>query len=232
MARLPRLAIASHLHHVLQRGGHGQPVCLDTQDFETLLEAVFESARQHGVAVHGYTVLPDHFHLLLTPPTDVALPLMMQGLGRRYVRYFNQRYARRGTLWEGRFKSAVLQPAYALQVLTFMDTHPQRSIGPGPAPAESPWSSFAHYSGARPDKRLSTHPAYWGLGNTPFAREAAYQAAAGEGLTAVQRSTITDAVTRAWALGDAGFLDGLQKLTARRLVRKSPGRPASSAKKV
>jgi putative transposase len=229
MARLPRLAIGGHLHHVLQRGGHGQPVCQDTHDYETLLSTLFESARQHGVEVHGYALLPDHFHLLLTPPTDVALPLMMQALGRSYVRYVNQRYGRRGTLWEGRFKSAVLQPSFALQVLTFFDTHPQRSSGP--APTDASWSSFGHYSGARLDKRLSTHPAYWELGNTPFAREAAYQAAASEGLTTLQRGTITDTVTRAWALGDAGFVDGLQKLTARRLVRKAAGRPAAGPKK-
>jgi putative transposase len=229
MARLPRLAIGGHLHHVLQRGVHGQAIALDVQDREMLLTSVFESAQQHEVVIHGYGVLADHFHLLLTPPTPLALPMMMQAVGRRYVRYFNQRHARRGTLWEGRFKSAVVQPSYAMQVLTYFDTH--RQADGNPVREGASCSSYGHYSGAQLDKRLTTHPAYWDLGNTPFAREAAYQAAVLEGLTGVQRGTMTDAVTHGWALGDSEFLDSLQKLTQRRLARKAPGRPASTAKK-
>jgi len=98
------------------------------------------------------------------------------------VRYFNNKYARKGTLWEGRFKSAVLQPRHALAALTFMDLHPQRA-GIGLPPSDSSVDQLhPHYSGAITDKRIVTHPAYWALGNTPFAREAAYQAAAQEGL--------------------------------------------------
>lgn len=224
MARLPRLAIAGHLHHVLQRGGHGQSICSDAEDYEELLNAIHLAAQQHQVAVHGYVLLQDHFHLLLTPATEQGLALMMQALGRTYVRYFNRKYARKGTLWEGRFKSAVVQPRHALALLTFMDQHPQRT-GISLPPSDYPWSSHSHYSGAVTHKRIVTHPAYWTLGNTPFAREAAYQAAAQEGLNSVQLHQITDAVTRGWAFGDDEFVAELQKNTSRRLVRKTPGRP-------
>lgn len=229
MARLPRLAIAGHLHHVLQRGAHGQPVCVDAQDYEELLGAIHSAAQQSQVAVHGYVVLPDHFHLLLTPASDEGLALMMQSLGRSYVRYFNRKYLRKGTLWEGRFKSAVLEPRHALATLTYMDLHPHRTTGGG-SPVDYPWSSYSHYSGARPHKQIVTHPAYWVLGNTPFAREAAYQAAAQEGLNSVQLHQITDSVTRGWALGDEGFVADLQKNTSRRLTRKTAGRPAKALK--
>lgn len=224
MARLPRLAIAGHLHHVLQRGAHGQPICLEEEDYEELLDAVHLAAQQHRVAVHGYVLLQDHFHLLLTPATEQGLALMMQALGRTYVRYFNRKYTRKGTLWEGRFKSAVIQPRHALASLTYMDLHPERA-GISLPPSDYPWSSYSHYSGGITDKRIVTHPDYWALGNTPFAREAAYQAAAREGLNSVQLQYITDAVTRGWALGDDAFVAELQKNTSRRLVRKLPGRP-------
>lgn len=225
MARLPRLAIAEHLHHVLQRGTHGQCICSDPQDYEELLSAIYLAARGSQVAVHGYVLLPDHFHLLLTPATGQGLASMMQSLGRTYVRYFNRKYARKGTLWEGRFKSAVLQPLYALDALIYLDWHPQRA-GNAVLPAGYAWSSYAHYSGALTDKRMATHPVYWSLGNTPFAREAAYQAAVQSGLNAGQLSQITDAVTRGWVLGSDEFVAELQKNTARRLMRKLPGRPS------
>ena len=229
MARLPRLSIAGHLHHVLQRGAHGQAVCRDTEDFDAFLSALYSAAEANHVAVHGYVVLADHFHLLVTPASAEGLPGLMQALGRSYVRYFNSKYERRGTLWEGRFKSAVLQPRYLLPVLTYFDTHALRH-GEGAAPADYAWSTHAHYSGARVDKRIATHPAYWGLGNTPFAREAQYQAAVQEGLNSVQLGEITDAVIGGWALGDAAFVADLQKNSARRLTKKAPGRPALHVK--
>lgn len=229
MARLPRLSIAGHLHHVLQRGANGQAVCRDTEDFEAFLSALDSAAEANHVAVHGYVVLADHFHLLVTPASAEGLPGLMQALGRSYVRYFNSKYERRGTLWEGRFKSAVLQPRYLLPVLTYFDTHAMRH-GEGAAPADYAWSTHAHYSGARVDKRIATHPAYWGLGNTPFAREAQYQAAVQEGLNSVQLGEITDAVIGGWALGDAAFVADLQKNSARRLTKKAPGRPVLHVK--
>ncbi|CAM8664798.1 COG1943 Transposase and inactivated derivatives [Comamonadaceae bacterium] len=229
MARLPRLSIAGHLHHVLQRGAHGQAVCRDTEDFDAFLSALYSAAEANHVAVHGYVVLADHFHLLVTPTSAEGLPGLMQALGRSYVRYFNSKYERRGTLWEGRFKSAVLQPRYLLPVLTYFDTHALRH-GEGAVPADYAWSTHAHYTGARVDKRIATHPAYWGLGNTPFAREAQYQAAVQEGLNSVQLGEITDAVIGGWALGDAAFVADLQKNSARRLTKKAPGRPALHVK--
>lgn len=230
MARLPRLAIAGHLHHVLQRGGHGQAICRDTEDYQALLEALLAASRQHKVAVHGYVLLADHFHLLLTPETDTALPLMMQALGRQYVRHFNQRYDRRGTLWEGRFKSTVLQDTHWLAAATFLDSHPLRTHG-GPLAPEYPWSSHGHYTGAKADRLITPHPAYWALGNTPFAREAAYQSAVQEGLHPAQNGELTDAVTHGWALGSTEFVAELQKNTPRRLARKAAGRPISAEKK-
>ena len=217
------------MHHVLQRGAHGQAVCRDTEDFDAFLSALYSAAEANHVAVHGYVVLADHFHLLVTPTGAEGLTGLMQALGRSYVRYFNSKYERRGTLWEGRFKSAVLQPRYLLPVLTYFDTHALRH-GEGAVPADYAWSTHAHYSGARVDKRIATHPAYWGLGNTPFAREAQYQAAVQEGLNSVQLGEITDAVIGGWALGDAAFVADLQKNSARRLTKKAPGRPALHVK--
>jgi putative transposase len=229
MARLPRLAIAGHLHHVLQRGGHGQAVCRDGEDFDEFLHALHSAAAMLRVAVHGYVVLQDHIHLLLTPATTEGLPQLMQAIGRSYVRYFNRKYQRKGTLWEGRFKSSVLQPCYFLSALVFFDTHALRH-GVGSVATDYAWSSHAHYTGAAPDKRIAIAAAYWDLGNTPFAREARYLSLVHEGLNPVQLREIANAVAGGWALGDAEFLSDLQKTSTRRLVKKSPGRPALSQK--
>lgn len=230
MARLPRLALAGHLHHVLQRGNNRQPICIDTEDYQTLLAAIHGAAKRFGVAVHAYVLLQDHFHLLATPADDRSLPLMMQALGRQYVRYFNDRHGRTGTLWDGRFKSTLLQPElFGLAALAFVDLHPVRG-GLSTSAQSYLWSSHGHYSGARMDKCITPLPDYWRLGNTPFAREAAYTQLVQEGINSVQIRQITDSVTRGWALGAPDFVDALQKTTGRRLSKRAPGRPVRDVK--
>ena len=92
MARQPRLALPGYPHHVIQRGNNRQPIVLDETDRKMLYSLWLEESQRHKVAVNAYVLLDNHFHLLLTPPSDEAMSLMMQSVGRTYVRYFNQRH--------------------------------------------------------------------------------------------------------------------------------------------
>ncbi len=229
MARLPRLTLAAHPHHIIQRGNNRQAICLDSADFHALKDALDTSAQRFQVAVHAFVLMDNHFHLLATPPTDEALPKMMQAFGRSYVRYFNDRHLRSGTLWEGRYKSTVIESdRYLLACMVYIDLNPVRS-GMVAHAADYPWSSYAHYSGIRADKLLRSHPLVWNLGNTPFAREAAYAELVQTGLTSVQQSALTEAVLHGWALGAPEFLDVLQTKTQRRIIKGTPGRPPKPA---
>lgn len=230
MARLPRLTVPGYPHHVIQRGNNRQPIVLSDADRETLLGLVAENALKYRVALHAYVLMDNHFHLLLTPETDDGVPQMMQAVGRRYVRYFNDLHQRSGTLWEGRYRSTLIQSAsYLLACMAYMDLNPVRA-GMVAQASDFPWSSHRHYIGLAPDRRLTPHALYWGLGNTPFAREAAYAEMVRGGLSAQQVALITDTASRGWALGDADFVAELQKRTPRRLTEARPGRPASVRK--
>ena len=97
-------------------------------------------------------------------------------------------------------------------------------------PEDYAWSSYGHYAGHRTDRLVTPHALYWGLGNTPFAREAAYAELVRTGLSADQQGALTDATLSGWALGDARFVADLQTQTERRLVKTKPGRPFSKPK--
>ena len=85
----------------------------------------------------------------------------MQAVGRRYVRYFNDRHGRSGTLWEGRYKSTLIQTdRYLLACMVYIDLNPVRA-GMVAEARDYPWSSHAHYAGLRHDKLLTPHPLYW-----------------------------------------------------------------------
>ena len=230
MARLPRLTLPGHLHHVIQRGNNRQPIFVDRADYETMLSLMAENAQKYGVAVHAYVLMENHFHLLATPADAEGLPQMMQAVGRRYVQYFNRRHARTGTLWEGRYRSTVLQPErYLLTCMAYLDLNPVRAGAVAHA-ADYPWSSHAHWLGLRHDRVLSPHALYWALGNTPFAREAAYAALVEKGVSPQDQNALTAAALSGWALGDPGFVQELQTRTPRRVERGRAGRPPACKK--
>lgn len=226
MARLPRLTIPGYPHHVIQRGNNRQTIFMDDEDRRYFLALLQETAAQFAVAVHAYVLMDNHFHLLLTPQTDKGVPQLMQAVGRRYVRYFNDRHRRTGTLWEGRYRSTLIQAdRYLLACMVYIDLNPVRA-GMVVKAGEFPWSSYAHYIGEKTDPLITPHPLFWNLGNTPFSRESAYGALVQAGVNPSRQSDLTQSVLAGWALGEDGFIRDLQKQTLRRLSKSSAGRPA------
>ncbi len=224
MARRPRLVIAGYPHHLIVRGNNRQDVFLDEGDrrrFRVLLGEVMADA---AVAIHGYVLMTNHVHLVVTPEDSAALSAAMQRLGRRYVRYFNDRHLRSGTLWEGRFRAALVQTdRYLMACLRYVENNPVRAMLVG-RPADYAWSSHRHHVGLVVDDLLSPHPLYWGLGNTPFEREQAWLALFDEGAGPEELNRM-----RAMALGrpaaDRSFLLALGQQTGRALVARPVGRP-------
>ncbi len=229
MARLARLSLPGQAHLVTHRGNNQQAVVLDDVDRQALLDLLGEQSARQGVALHAYAILASSLHLLLTPSTVEGLPAMMQAVGRGYVRGFNSRHGRSGTLWEGRYRSTVVQPGKpVLECMGFVD-RAAISEGLSADPQSFAWSSHRHYTGQIVDRRISAHPAYWSLGNTPFAREAAYAELVRQGPDAGRMAIVRDAAWHGWALGDSAFVDSLQRETSRRLTPTRPGRPRKSA---
>jgi putative transposase len=225
MARLPRLTLVNHLHWVVWRGNNGQAVFLDTQDRLLFLELMTQAVRELGVDWHGYVLLDNEVWLLFTPRQDDSLSACMQAVGRRYVRRFNTRHGRSGTLWEGRFRCTVLDPqAHTLDALSCFDWEPVRA-GLVHAPEAYAWSSHLHYLGRRAEAALVAPTAYWDLGNTPFAREEAYGRMVEVGVPSGVRHRLLEAALKGWPVGSDAFVASLQDVTARRVVKAKVGRP-------
>jgi len=225
MARLNRLSVSGCVHHVVQRGIEGRPIFRDQTDLRRMLSDLGSLCREDGLALHAYVLLPDRFQLLVTPDAPGALSRAMQALGRRYVRAFNQRHGRTGTLWEGRFRSTVIEPErHLVDCLRHIELAPARS-GIVADAATYPWSSLAHHLGLRLDPLVSDHAQFWALGNTPFERQAAYRRACAAPLPAALVAQIDSATHRGWPLGTGPFLEALARRTERRIERRPAGRP-------
>ena len=187
MARLPRLTVTGYPHHVILRGNNRQAIFHTRADRLHMLDLLARQSVENAVQVHAYVLMDNHLHLLVTPQKDGGLPAMMQGVGRSYVRAFNALHGRTGTLWEGRYRSAVIQSdRYLLACMVYIDLNPVRA-GMVAQAVDHTWSSHAHYLGQRVDSLITPHPLFWELGNTPFEREAAYAELVQSGLGANQQ---------------------------------------------
>jgi len=142
MARLPRLNMAGIPQHVVQRGNNKQACFFDEQDYTVYLDKLKHYSKKYSVDVHAYILMTNHVHILMTPQTETGVSRLMQALGRYYVRYVNQTYQRTGTLWEGRFKSALIDSEnYFLLVSRYIELNPVRACMVE-HPAQYPWSSY------------------------------------------------------------------------------------------
>lgn len=228
--RSARAALAGQTYQLVLEGHNGSEVFHDTEDHAAWLTILAQQAREHDVDWHAYVTLPNQARLLATPRQDQSLSRWMQACSRLMAQRVNQRYHRRGALWEGRFRSALVQPdLHVLQVMVWFDWLAVLK-GQVVLCVDYPWSSYHHYSGGQSHRGLVAPAAYWALGNDPFAREQAYRTRVAQGLPASLGSQLEALSWRGLGYGDAVFLQQMEQSFGIKLVPKPRGRPPKAVK--
>ena len=225
MARSARLIVPCFPHHVFQQGNNRQKVFRDDEDYISYLEWLKEAARLYRVDVHAYALLDNGVHLLTTPVDESGLARMMQWIGRHYVPYFNKKYQRSGTLWEGRFRTSIVEEDWLIRCSRFMEMQPV-ACGLAARPEDYVWSSYRHHIGISPSPVIRDHAVYWNLGNTPFAREMAYKAFFEQ--FNVEDRKLDEILKKGWPLGSDAFIKRLENVTKRQFRMGKRGRPAKN----
>ncbi len=224
MARLPRLALAGHAHWLMQLGHQATTAFVDDADRLQYLAALQAGAQQLAVQVHAYALCDSAVHLLLTPQHGSALGRLMQAVGRRYVSAHHRRHGGSGTLWNGRFRCAVVEPgATLLDVLCFIDSQGSEATHTG----QKHRASGETAGSAAP--LLTDPPEYWALGNTPFDRQAAWRQRLAEGLTPAHTQALLKAAQGNWAVGSDAFALTVAQAAARPAAPRLRGRPRLKA---
>jgi putative transposase len=225
MPRMPRLTLAGQAHHVIQRGNNRQAIFFCDADRRFFLSQLAEALVAHGCELHAYVLMTNHIHLLMTPGRDDAIGRLMQSLGRRYVGYINRNYARTGTLWEGRFKSTIVDAEdYVMACYRYIEANPLRARMVARADDHA-WSSYGANAGGRREPMLTPHGVYLSLGATPKDRQAAYRDTFAEGLSDDLVQTLRDATQRGWVPGSERFQKHIAAVLGRRVAPPVRGRP-------
>ena len=165
MPRLPRLQIADIPQHIVQVGHNGLPCFFDDEDYEFYLVSLKAAAEQYNVQVHAFVLLPSMIQILATPKIASGVSSLMQSLGRRYVQYVNHRYKRSGTLWDGRYKSSLVDSStYLLSCYRYVELKPLYA-NLCDSLNDYRWSSFRHHAGLEDNPLISDHALYNALGD-------------------------------------------------------------------
>ncbi len=194
MARSRRYCPPGTPQHLIQRGNNKQACFLDDQDKAVYCSYLAELLSQGDVALHAWVLMDNHVHLLATPLAESALSTLMQALGRRFVRYFNRRHQRTGTLWEGRFRSCLIDSeAYLLRCQRYIENNPVRA-GMVRHPGHYGWSSYRCHINQREADMHTPHELYLALGRSVHQRSSAYAELFSEVSSDAELDTIRKAV--------------------------------------
>ena len=223
MARQRRFVLPGQPQHVIQRGNNRDVTFVDEEDYRVYLEALGTACRRFGCAVHAYVCMTNHVHLLMTPHTETAIGQVMQSLGRKYVQYFNYRYQRTGTLWEGRYRASLIDAeSYLLVCYRYIELNPVRA-GMASHPGACRWSSYRRNAQGESDDLIVEHDVYRRLAPDPQVRREAYRALFDAQIPSMTLDMIREATNRAWTLGDDRFRQRIEALCRRQAAPKPRG---------
>jgi putative transposase len=219
MGRRARLKLAGQPWHVIQRGVNRSRCFMRDGDRRLYMSLLDEHAAAQGCAVHAYVLMSNHVHLLLTPGDDWAVSRMMKAIGERYVRYFNKTHHRTGTLWEGRFRSSIIDSqSYLFTCQRYIELNPVRA-GLASHPSEYAWSSYlANAEGAK-SAIVTPHPLFLSMSPDAEERRRAYRALFERELSADELYDIREAVIGGFALGGPIHIWAVQSNTGMRAYR-------------
>ncbi len=218
MAWLPRICLPGIPQHIIQRGNNRQACFGSEEDFAAYAHWLDEYSKKCRVAIHAWVFMTNHVHLMVTAETENGVSKMMQMLGRHYVRYFNHTYRRTGTLWEGRFKSCVLDAeGYLLICQRYIELNPVRA-GMVTAPEDYAWSSYRANGLGQSIKLWSPHRIYNDLGSTHAERATVYRELFVGHLDIPTLTEIRRAANQGMALGNDRFKIEVERLTGRRVT--------------
>jgi putative transposase len=229
MPRPPRLDLAGIPQHLVQRGVDRRPCFVLEIHYLEYLRHLLEQAERHRCQVHAYVLMCNHAHLLVTPSEPGGVGRMMQSLGRRYVGFFNFMMERTGTLWEGRFKSCLVDnESYLLRCYRYIELNPVRArIVEDPGSFR--WSSFRCNGMGQADPLITPHPAYQSLGSNPQDRIRAYRDFVAQGCQPADADAIRAMTLRQRAFGSDQFRRELEGLHDRPMGFVKRGRPRNEA---
>lgn len=229
MPRHARIVAAGFPMHVILRGIDRTAIFFAEGDYRVFSDILAALAESESVRVHAYVLMTNHVHLLMTPATDRGPARLMKGLGQRYVQHINRTYRRTGTLFEGRFRSAVIETdGYLLACQRYIELNPVRARMVR-TPEDYPWSSYRCNALGVADPGIAPHPLYLDLADADEARRSRYRGLFADAIPQDMLTALRDATNGGFVLGSQRFQKQIATMVGRRTWPGTSGRPRKEA---
>ncbi|MEX5544009.1 transposase [Pseudomonas pergaminensis] len=227
MARRPRVILPDIPLHIIQRGNNRSACFYSDEDYIFYIDKLDLLAELYGCKIHAMCLMTNHVHLLLTPTCFAGAGLLMKGLGQRYVQYINRTYQRTGTLWEGRFRSCLVQKDnYVLACYRYIEMNPVRA-GMVAHPGDYRWTSYRANAQGEASSFLSPHAVYRELGSSTMQRAKSYRSLFKDRLSPELIEQIRFSTNGNYVLGDQKFAAEIEQALGKRVSQGVSGRPRS-----
>jgi len=231
MPRIARLTLAGVPLHVVQRGNNRQACFFHIADYQFYLETAIACAVRFQVVIHAYVLMTNHVHLLLTPTEKWGVSRMMQLLGATYVSKINSTYQRSGSLWDGRYKSSLVDSErYCLACYRYIELNPVRAVM-CKAPEDYKWSSYGVNALGHFNPGIQPHEQWKALASTDTDRYTKYRQLVTEGINQSRLEKIRYCVQKGLPTGSDRFKSEIENTLDRRLGNGRRGRPSTKIKK-
>jgi putative transposase len=229
MPRPPRIDFPGLPQHLIVRGNDRGPIFFSDGDRLHFLKCLGEARARRGCDIHAFVLMSNHVHLLATPRAEHAASRMMQDLGRAYVTYVNKLHRRTGALYEGRFKSSIVETTrYFLACMRYIEMNPVRArLAPDPGSYE--WSSYRQNILGEPSGLITPHAEYLNLGRNALERGESYARLVEEIPAKAELSAIRSGAKQGMAVGSDAFCQGMAQLLGRPVSYVPRGRPGKRA---
>ena len=224
MPRLPRSVVPGVPQHVIIRGRNKQNIFGQTEDYVQYLDCLSDAATRFNCAIHAYILMPDHVHLILTPNDRDSTSRCIQSVGRRYVQYYNQTWHVTGSLWNGRYRSCIVDHDYVLASCLYIETNPLR-LNLNEQAEDYRWSSFRHHGHGLRDPLITDHESYLALGHDHLARSQRYLALSANPDAMSEYETVEKQLVESRIIGRQSFIEEMESQFPFKLTRGKPGRP-------
>ena len=215
MARLPRIVLPEYPLHIMHRGNNRQDIFESEDDMVKMKEDIAVSLKKSTCDLHAYVIMSNHIHLLVTPKNKNELGKFMQSMANRYVRYFNAMRKRTGTIWEGRFKSCLVDSDhYLFSLYKYIEMNPVKA-GIVENVADYLWSSYHHNALGLADELITEHDLFKGLSRDQKQRHICYRKMFEDHNILKHEQLISNATFRGEVLGNESFHQKIGKLVSR-----------------
>lgn len=231
MPRRARLVIPEIPLHITQRGVNRCAIFLDRDDRKRYMDLLRSSTEHHGIDVHAYVLMGNHVHLLVTTHDHESISAAMRRLGQCYVQAFNRKHGRTGPLWEGRFKSCLIESEnYLLTLYRYIELNPVRAAMTAAA-EDYRWSSARGNLGIWQDPLLTPHSVFMAFTVDSSQGPEIYSQWLSQGTNEEQLLVIRSYMAQERAIGSCRFQAMVEQTLGRTATWQPRGRPAKKGEK-